>query len=228
MCFATPTLRQAKPKSLEVRVDGQLHAGVTAKDLVLDLIGKLSTEEGAGLRHRYTGPCIRGLGMEQRMTVCNMSIEAARRRDDRPRCGHVRLPPRPSISPRRFAAAVARWEKLPSDAGGRYDRVEIFRGEDVVPQVTWARTRAGGGCRCRCPRSDHVSRCERADERLPGSRLHGPHRRHEDRRHPPRPRLHRLVHEQPDRRPAGRRQRRSAAIAWRRPCMRWWCRAAAT
>jgi len=77
--LATQTLRQAKPKSLELRVEGALHAGVTAKDLVLYLIGRLSTEGGTGHVIEYTGPCIRRLGMEERMTVCNMSIEAGAR-----------------------------------------------------------------------------------------------------------------------------------------------------
>ena len=136
--LATQTLRQTKPKSLEVRVDGSLHAGVTAKDLVLYLIGKLSTEGGTGFVIEYTGPCIRDLGMEQRMTVCNMSIEAGARAGmiapDAITFDYLRGR---DFGPRDFAAAVARWETLPSDAGARYDRVEIFAGEDVVPQVTW-------------------------------------------------------------------------------------------
>ena len=136
--LATQTLRQAKPKSLEVRVDGQLPPGVTAKDIVLYLIGRLSTEGGVGHVIEYTGECIRGLGMEQRMTVCNMSIEAGARAGmiapDAVTFDYIRGR---DFAPKDFDAAVARWEKLPSDPGARYDRVEIFRAADVVPQVTW-------------------------------------------------------------------------------------------
>jgi 3-isopropylmalate/(R)-2-methylmalate dehydratase large subunit len=136
--LATQTLRQAKPKSLEVRVDGELPPGVTAKDIVLYLIGRLSTEGGVGHVIEYTGECIRGLGMEQRMTVCNMSIEAGARAGmiapDAVTFDYIRGR---DFAPKDFEAAVARWEKLPSDPGARYDRVEIFRAADVVPQVTW-------------------------------------------------------------------------------------------
>ena len=136
--LATQTLRQAKPKSLEVRVDGTLPPGVTAKDIVLYLIGRLSTEGGVGHVIEYTGECIRGLGMEQRMTVCNMSIEAGARAGmiapDAVTFDYLRGR---DHAPKDYDAAVARWEKLPSDPGAVYDRVEIFRAADVVPQVTW-------------------------------------------------------------------------------------------
>ena len=136
--LATQTLRQGKPKSLEVRIDGTLPPGVTAKDLVLSLIGRLSTEGGTGYVIEYTGPAIRGLGMEQRMTVCNMSIEAGARAGmiapDAITFDYLRGR---DFAPRDFDAAVARWERLPSDAGAVYDRVEIFDGRDMVPQVTW-------------------------------------------------------------------------------------------
>jgi 3-isopropylmalate/(R)-2-methylmalate dehydratase large subunit len=136
--LATQTLRQVKPKSLEVRIEGTLPAGVTAKDLVLSLIGRLSTEGGTGYVIEYTGPVIRGLGMEQRMTVCNMSIEAGARAGmiapDAITFDYLRGR---DFAPRDFDAAVARWERLPSDAGAVYDRVEIFDGRDMVPQVTW-------------------------------------------------------------------------------------------
>ena len=136
--LATQTLRQAKPKSLEVRVDGVVPPGVTAKDIVLYVIGRLSTEGGVGHVIEYTGAAIRALGMEQRMTVCNMSIEAGARAGmiapDAITFDYLRGR---DFAPRDFAAAVARWEKLPSDPGAVYDRVEIFRAADVVPQVTW-------------------------------------------------------------------------------------------
>jgi len=136
--LATQTLRQAKPKSLEVRVDGPLPLGVTAKDIVLYVIGRLSTEGGVGHVIEYTGECIRGFGMEQRMTICNMSIEAGARAGmiapDAITFDYLRGR---DFAPRDFDAAVARWERLPSDPGAAYDRVEVFRAADVVPQVTW-------------------------------------------------------------------------------------------
>ncbi|MFM8804230.1 MAG: 3-isopropylmalate dehydratase large subunit [Planctomycetia bacterium] len=136
--LATQTLRQAKPKSLELRVEGTLHAGVTAKDLVLFLIGKLSTEGGTGHVIEYTGPCIRRLGMEERMTVCNMSIEAGARAGmiapDQTTFDYLRGR---DYAPRNFDRAVTEWERFAGDANAVFDRVEIFRGEDVVPQVTW-------------------------------------------------------------------------------------------
>ena len=77
--LATQTLLQYKPKTLEIRVDGRLPPGVTAKDLILYLIGRLSTSGGVGYCIEYTGEAIRALSMEERMTVCNMTIEAGAR-----------------------------------------------------------------------------------------------------------------------------------------------------
>ena len=136
--LATQTLRQSKPKSLELRIEGALHPGVTAKDLVLYLIGKLSTEGGTGHVIEYTGPCIRRLGMEERMTVCNMSIEAGARAGmiapDQITFDYLRGR---DYAPRDFDRAVAEWERLPGDPDAVFDRVEIYQGGDVVPQVTW-------------------------------------------------------------------------------------------
>ncbi|MFM7043057.1 MAG: 3-isopropylmalate dehydratase large subunit [Planctomycetaceae bacterium] len=136
--LATQTLRQAKPKSLEIRLDGRLPHGVTAKDLVLFLIGRLSTEGGTGHVIEYTGECIRSLGMEERMTVCNMSIEAGARAGmiapDAVTFDYLRGR---DLAPRDFDRAVAAWESLPTDPGATYDRVEVHAAASVVPQVTW-------------------------------------------------------------------------------------------
>jgi 3-isopropylmalate/(R)-2-methylmalate dehydratase large subunit len=136
--LATQTLLQQKPKTLELRLDGRLHFGVTAKDLILWIIGRISTSGGAGYCIEYTGEAIRSMSMEERMTVCNMSIEAGAR------AGLIApdhttfhyLAGRP-MAPKDFDAAVRRWQTLPSDPGARYDRVEVFRAADVQPQVTW-------------------------------------------------------------------------------------------
>jgi 3-isopropylmalate/(R)-2-methylmalate dehydratase large subunit len=136
--LATQTLLQYKPKTLEIRVEGRLARGVTAKDLILYLIGRVSPQGGTGYCIEYTGEAIRSLSMEERMTVCNMSIEAGARAgliapDEKT---YRYLEGRP-FAPRDFAAAVARWRQLPSDPGARYDRVEVFRAAGVQPQVTW-------------------------------------------------------------------------------------------
>jgi 3-isopropylmalate/(R)-2-methylmalate dehydratase large subunit len=136
--LATQTLLQSKPKTMEVRVHGQLPFGVTAKDLILYLIGRLTTQGGVGYCIEYTGDAIRALSMEERMTVCNMTIEAGARSGliapDEKTYHYLRG--RPS-APRDFDAAVARWKTLPSDPGARFDRVEEFRAADIQPQVTW-------------------------------------------------------------------------------------------
>lgn len=136
--LATQTLLQFKPKTMELRVDGSLAHGVTAKDLILYLIGKLTTAGGTGYVLEYTGEAIRHLSMEERMTVCNMSIEAGARAGmiapDEVTIDYLRGRP---FSPKNFEEAAAQWRLLPSDAGATYDEVKIFRGEEIQPQVTW-------------------------------------------------------------------------------------------
>jgi 3-isopropylmalate/(R)-2-methylmalate dehydratase large subunit len=136
--LATQTLPQFEPKTMELRIDGLLAAGVTAKDLILYLIGQIGTAGGAGYVIEYTGSAIRALSMEQRMTVCNMSIEAGARAGmiapDEVTFEYVRDR---EFAPRDFDKAVARWQQLPSDSGAVYDTVQTFRAADVAPQVTW-------------------------------------------------------------------------------------------
>ncbi|GIW90658.1 MAG: 3-isopropylmalate dehydratase large subunit [Pirellulaceae bacterium] len=136
--LATQTLRQFRPRTMELRIDGRLPAGVTAKDLILYLIGQIGTAGGTGHVIEYTGEAIRQLSIEQRMTVCNMSIEAGARAGmiapDAKTFDYLRGRP---FAPKDFERAVARWEKLPSDAGARYDTVHGFRADQIEPQVTW-------------------------------------------------------------------------------------------
>ena len=136
--LATQTLLQLKPKTFELRVDGQLDKGVTAKDLILYLIGQLTTAGGTGYVLEYTGEVVRSLSMEQRMTVCNMSIEAGARAGmvapDQATFDYIRGR---DFAPKDYDAKVSEWEKLPSDDGATYDRVEVFQGSDITPQVTW-------------------------------------------------------------------------------------------
>ncbi|MBM4002187.1 MAG: 3-isopropylmalate dehydratase large subunit [Planctomycetes bacterium] len=141
--LATQTLLQSPPKTLELRVEGRLPKGVTAKDMILYLIGRITTQGGTGSVVEYSGSAVRALSMEQRMTVCNMTIEAGARAGliapDAITFEYLRGRP---FAPQgaAFDRAVAEWEKLPSDAGAAFDRVEIFQAADIAPHVTWGTT----------------------------------------------------------------------------------------
>jgi 3-isopropylmalate/(R)-2-methylmalate dehydratase large subunit len=138
--LATQTLLQSKPKTLELRVDGRMGPGVTAKDVILYLIGQISTSGGVGYCVEYTGDIVRSLSMENRMTVCNMSIEGGARAgliapDDTTYDylrGRAHAP-----QGAEFDKAVERWRTLPTDAGAKYDKSLVFDGADIAPQVSW-------------------------------------------------------------------------------------------
>ena len=136
--LATQTLLQFKPKTFELRVNGELAPGITAKDLILYLIGQITTDGGTGYVLEYTGSAVRALSMENRMTVCNMSIEAGARAGmiapDQKTFDYLRGR---EFAPKDYDAAVERWKQLPSDEGAKYDRVQIFEASNVSPQVTW-------------------------------------------------------------------------------------------
>src|SRR5438270_7183161 len=138
--LATQTLLQARPKTMEVRVEGELPAGSTAKDLMLAIIGTIGTGGGAGHVIEYTGAAIRSLTMEGRMTLCNMSIEGGARAgmiapDD---TTYAYLEGRP-YAPRGVAweRALDAWRALPTEEGAQFDKTATLRAEDVAPQVTW-------------------------------------------------------------------------------------------
>jgi 3-isopropylmalate/(R)-2-methylmalate dehydratase large subunit len=138
--LATQCLLQQEPATLEIRVEGRLGAGVTAKDLILATIGKIGTDGGAGSVIEYTGSAIRALSMEERMTVCNMSIEAGARAgmvapDDTTYAylaGREYAPKGPE-----WTRALARWRALPTDDGATFDRTVSLNASDLPPQVTW-------------------------------------------------------------------------------------------
>ena len=136
--MATQTLLQTKPKTMEARFNNTLAKGVTSKDLILYLIGQITTAGGTGYVIEYTGDAIAALSMEQRMTICNMSIEGGARAGmiapDETTFEYLRGR---ENAPKDYDAAVERWKKLPSDAGAAYDRVEIFDAANIAPQVTW-------------------------------------------------------------------------------------------
>ena len=136
--LATQTLRQFKPQTCELRVDGTLATGVTAKDLVLYLIGQLTASGGTGYAFEFTGSAVRSLSMEQRMTVCNMAIEAGARAGliapDETTYDYLRGR---EFAPQDFDQAVKKWRSLPTDPGAIYDRLERYQAADIQPQVTW-------------------------------------------------------------------------------------------
>ncbi|MFC7410662.1 3-isopropylmalate dehydratase large subunit [Hydrogenophaga atypica] len=138
--MATQTLLAKKAKNLLIKVEGQLGKGVTAKDVVLAIIGKIGTAGGTGYTIEFAGSAIRSLSMEGRMTVCNMAIEAGARAGlvavDEKTIEYVRGKP---LSPKgvEWDQAVAYWKTLHSDADAKFDAVVELKAEDIVPQVTW-------------------------------------------------------------------------------------------
>ena len=138
--LATQTLRQFKPKTMEVRVEGPLPSGVSAKDVVLSIIGEIGTAGATGHVIEYTGEGITSLSMEGRMTVCNMSIEAGARAGmvapDQVTFDYMRG--RDNVPQAEdFEKAVNEWRKLSTDAAAEYDRVVIIKSVDLEPHVSW-------------------------------------------------------------------------------------------
>jgi 3-isopropylmalate/(R)-2-methylmalate dehydratase large subunit len=138
--LATQTLLQHRPKTMQLDVDGKLLEGVTAKDLILHLIGAISTAGGTGHVLEYTGSAICALSMEERMTVCNMSIEAGARAGmiapDETTFEYMRgrefAPPAAE-----FAEAIEHWRQFAGDDNATFDRTERFRASDIAPIVSW-------------------------------------------------------------------------------------------
>jgi 3-isopropylmalate/(R)-2-methylmalate dehydratase large subunit len=136
--LATQCLPQDKPKTFLIEVNGKRPFGVEAKDLILAIIGRIGTGGGTGMVIEYGGDTIRALTMEERMTVCNMSIEAGARAgliapDD---TTFAYLKGR-RYAPKEFDKAVARWKQLPTDPGARFDRTLKIEAATISPQVTW-------------------------------------------------------------------------------------------
>jgi len=140
--LATQCLPQKKPKTFKVEFTGKTKAFVTAKDLILKLIGTIGTAGGTGFVLEYCGEAIRALSMEGRMTVCNMSIEAGARAGmiapDETTFQYLASENRP-FAPKGEALekALKFWRSLPSDPGARYDRQMVMNASDIAPQVTW-------------------------------------------------------------------------------------------
>ena len=138
--LATQTLLQSKPKTMRISVEGELHAGCTAKDVILAIIGTIGTAGGTGHVIEYAGSVLRSLSMEGRMTICNMSIEAGARAGlvapDETAFAYLKGRPK---APKGAAweAAVAYWRTLPSDPDAVFDREITLDAAAIEPQVTW-------------------------------------------------------------------------------------------
>jgi 3-isopropylmalate/(R)-2-methylmalate dehydratase large subunit len=140
MVLATQTLLQRKPKSYEVRIDGRLAPGVSAKDVILALIARIGIGGGTGHVFEYSGEAIRALTMEQRMTICNMSIEGGARAgliapDDTTFEYVAGRPHAPQGAD--WDSAVAAWRTLPTDDGATYDRSITIDADALEPMVTY-------------------------------------------------------------------------------------------
>ncbi len=138
--LATQTLLQQESKTMEVRVNGQLPLGITAKDVILAIIGKIGTAGGTGYVIEYTGDVIRDLSMEGRMTVCNMTIEGGARAGlispDEKTVEYLKGRP---LLPKDISwdDLAAQWKTFASDPGSRYDRLVEIDGSEIEAQVTW-------------------------------------------------------------------------------------------
>ncbi|OLP66114.1 3-isopropylmalate dehydratase large subunit [Bacillus pumilus] len=138
--LSTQTLWQKRPKTLEIRVDGKLQKGVTAKDVILAVIGAHGVKFGSGYVIEYTGEVFRHMTMDERMTVCNMSIEAGARAGliapdevTFEYCRERKYAPQGKD----FEDAIEEWKELRTDPGATYDKTIVLDGNDISPMVTW-------------------------------------------------------------------------------------------
>jgi 3-isopropylmalate/(R)-2-methylmalate dehydratase large subunit len=138
--MATQTLWQKKPKVLRITVEGRLPDGVNAKDVILAIIARIGAGGGVGYAVEYAGSTIRAMSMDERMTVCNMSIEAGARAGmvapDETTFAYLESRP---FAPRgdAWGKALAYWKTLPSDADAKFDREVELSASEIVPTVTW-------------------------------------------------------------------------------------------
>ncbi|TRZ37383.1 3-isopropylmalate dehydratase large subunit [Niallia circulans] len=136
--LATQTLWQTKPKTLKIEVNGKLAMGVNAKDVILYVLSKYGVNFGTGHVIEYTGDVIKQLSMEERMTICNMSIEGGARAGlvcpDETTFSYMRGR---KYAPENFEEAVKAWEEIVSDEDAVYDKVIEIDGNDIAPMVSW-------------------------------------------------------------------------------------------
>jgi len=167
--LATQCLPQKKPKTFNIEFTGRTRPWVTAKDMILKLIGTIGTAGGTGYVLEYCGEAVRALSMEARMTICNMSIEAGARAGmiapDETTFQYIAAGNRPfAPKGRAFEEAVAFWRTLPSDSDARFDRTLTIDASQIAPQVTWG-TNPGMvvDVTGRVPEPDHVPGYSRKD-----------------------------------------------------------------
>jgi 3-isopropylmalate/(R)-2-methylmalate dehydratase large subunit len=140
MVLATQTLRQRRAKNLNVQIDGDLGQGVSAKDLILAIVGALGSAGATGFAIEYSGGAVRRMSMEARLTLCNMSIEAGARTGlvapDETTFAYLKDRP---LAPKgeMWTAALAHWRTLKSDEGAAFDRVVRIDADALAPQATW-------------------------------------------------------------------------------------------
>jgi 3-isopropylmalate/(R)-2-methylmalate dehydratase large subunit len=138
--LATQTLKQSRAKTMLVTVSGKLGLGVTAKDIILAIIGKIGHAGATGHVIEYAGDAISALSMEQRMTVCNMSIEAGAKAGliapDEKTYAYIKGREYAPVN-NNWNQAISHWQSLKSDAGARFDTVVELNANDIAPQVTW-------------------------------------------------------------------------------------------
>ena len=138
--LATQTLVQKKAKNFRINVNGKLPIGVTSKDVILQIIGKIGTAGGTGTVIEYSGNLISSLSVEQRMTICNMTIEAGARagliEPDQKIFDYLKDKP---MSPKgdNWNKAVENWKNLKSDTGAKFDKEVNLQAEEIIPMVTW-------------------------------------------------------------------------------------------
>ncbi len=138
--LATQTLIQKKSKNFRLIVNGKLSTGVTAKDVILKIIGTIGTAGGTGFVIEFAGDVIKNLSIEERMTVCNMTIEGGARagliEPDKKTFEYLKGKP---MSPKNnnWNKALEYWSNLKSDDDCKFDKEVVIKGEDIVPQVTW-------------------------------------------------------------------------------------------
>ncbi len=186
--LATQCLLAKKSKSMLVRVDGRLAPGVTAKDLVLAVIGRIGTAGGTGHAIEFAGSAVRALSVEGRMTMCNMAIEAGARAGmvacDGTTIDYLRGRPFAPVGAA-WDRATAYWRTLVSDDGARFDVTHVLDGASIAPQVTWGTSPemvvAVDG---RVPDPDRERDATRRDGMEKALVVHGARAEHADDRHP--------------------------------------------